>query len=602
MFVFDDPYTLITLIPSVISPIVAGWVWSRRPGRGGAAITILMLAVALWSVGFTIELVAVPLSLKHAGVVVAYLGIVTVPVGMLLFAMDYSGRGDWITRRRLLLLTIPASLTVLVVATNPLHHQFWASVTPNPGSHIATYVHGPLFWVHATYSYALLLIANVVLTQTFFRSPQLYRSQIAALAVAQLVPWLVNAIYIFRLSPLPAYVDLTPAAFTVSGVLIAWSVYRLRFTDIAPAAHYAVFNSLSDAVFIFDSQERLIDANPAALSSIGITAKQAIGQPAALIFANQHTLLRRYRSLEFVDNEFTIERNDEARIYQLRISPLYNNRGHLTGRTVLMHDITRLKQANRELEAARIKADESTQLKTAFLASVSHELRTPLSAIMGYTGLMQAGVMGDLNDDMETAINSIDNSSRYLLDLVNNILDLTRIEAGHVKIVMAPVDVREMVNDWQRKVAVLAEERNLDLSATVHPGVPQQLYADRVHLTQIAVNLLANAVKYTDAGSVSLSVAITDDEHWQIAVKDTGIGITQEAQAYIFDEFRQVESNTIQQRGGTGLGLAIVSKLTQQMGGRIWVESRLGDGSTFIVKLPRRVPEAEPALAASIEA
>jgi len=581
-----DPYAMFMLLSGVISSILAGMVWSRHPARGVIPLTILMLAVTLWSIGSAMEIFLVPMSLKYAFVWLVYLSITIIPPALLVFVLEYTGRDSWITRRTLLLLTIHPVVVSLLVMSNPWHGLFWSDITLDATTHIATYTANVLFWVHAVYSYGLLLFGAALLASAFMRSPHLYRGQITALMVAQVVPWVANGLYITRTTPLPHYVDLTPIGFMVTGVVTAWSLYRFSFMDIAPVAHYAIFNSMSEAVFVVDAKNRIVDANQSALKMLNLSAKQVIGQPIALVFAGRSSLLKRYGSVENILDEFTAYNNGQEYIFQIRVSPLRDSQGAVSGRTIVLHDITRLKQTNRELEEARIKADESTRLKSEFLATVSHELRTPLNAIMGYAGLMSVGMMGELDDKTKHAVNRIEDNSNYLLHLINNILDLSKIEAGHIEITYAPTSIRDLAAEWGRQVSILADEKNLDLLVHVAPDMPPQLLIDQKHLSQVAINLLSNAVKFTEQGQVVLSIKRNSDTDWILAVEDTGIGIAPQAQKYIFDEFRQIDGSDQTAYGGTGLGLAIVHKLICQMNGTVWVESEPQQGSTFFVKLP----------------
>ncbi|MEQ8677034.1 MAG: histidine kinase N-terminal 7TM domain-containing protein [Aggregatilineales bacterium] len=582
-----SPYALIPLIAAVIAALLAILIWSRRPGRGVVPFVILMLALSFWSTANSLELSGITVETKVLFASIAYIGIVTVPAMALIFVLDYTGRDSWLTRRTYILLAIEPILVVVLVSTNSLHHAFWLDVTLESGAVSADYEHASLFWVHAVYSYLLLLVAAGFLVQAFVRSPQLYRGQITLLVTGLLAPWIANVLFLSGLSPFPDFIDLTPLGFLVTGLTTAYSLYRFRLMDIAPVAHHEIFNSMVDAVLVFDSKNRIVDVNQSAAKLLRLPSSQLIGKSSQEVFAGQSDLLSRYQDLESVDEEFTAQTDGVTRIYQIRLSPLKDRSGQITGRTVVLRDITQLKDTNRELQEARIKADEAARLKSEFLATMSHELRTPLNSILGYTGLLEMGVMGEIDDKVAHAVKRIDESGNYLLLLINNILDLAKVEAGRIDIVEEPTDVREMVAAWGEQVSVLADNKGLDLKLSIQPELPQKIYADKDRLSQIALNLLSNAVKFTEQGSITLEVAVNGGQNWMIRVNDTGIGIPPDAQQYIFDEFRQVRGQDQPAiGGGTGLGLAIVRKLANRMAGSVSVESELSKGSTFIVKLP----------------
>lgn len=590
-----NPYALIALTAGVVAVTLAVLIWTRRPGRAIVHFVALMAVIALWSFASGMEMLAATLWLKYLFTIVVYAAISLVPACLLVFVLAYTGRERWLNRRTLALLGLHPLIVTLLVVTNPWHLLFWTEITLDPALHVAYYVAGPLFWLHAIYAYVLLLLAAGLLAVAFLRSPQLYRGQIRGVLLAQFFPWVANAIYIFDLTPLPLYVDLTPPAFTLTGLFIAWSLYRFQFMDLAPVAHNAIFSGLPDGVFVLDARRRIVAANPAAIDLLGRDSEQVIGQTTEVAFAEYASFVARYRDLSNVDEEITIERDGETRTFQVRLSPLKDRNGTLTGRMIVLHDISDLKRTHRELQEARDKADESARIKGEFLATVSHELRTPLNAILGYTGLLKMGAMGHLPHAIREPVDRIHDSGGYLLSMINDILDLSRIESGGTQITNRPMDLRALVSGWHQKMLILAQDKGLALDAVVASDFPQYIEGDSTQLTQVVLNLLSNAIKFTSTGRVTLSVRLADDGCWLLQVQDTGQGIPDDAQQYIFDQFRQVNGGDQAGERGTGLGLAIVQRLVEAMGGTVWVESQLDVGSTFFVRLPLRLPEAQPA-------
>lgn len=253
-----------------------------------------------------------------------------------------------------------------------------------------------------------------------------------------------------------------------------------------------------------------------------------------------------------------------------------------------------------ELIDANNRAQESSRLKSEFLSIVSHELRTPLNAIMGYTGILLEGMGGEIDHHARRMITSVDNNSQRLLALITDLLDLSRIEEGKMILSLQAFNPYELARQWQEELSIIAVNKSLELTFCVDPQLPMTLYGDPERITQIAVNLITNALKFTREGSVRFELQFHITE-WAIVVKDTGIGISPENLDYIFDEFRQGDSSTTREYEGVGLGLAIVRRLCRMMGARIVVQSKPGEGSTFTVYMPIRmqptdVPPAIPAL------
>jgi len=258
-------------------------------------------------------------------------------------------------------------------------------------------------------------------------------------------------------------------------------------------------------------------------------------------------------------------------------------------------DITGIKQAEIELRKARDQANRSTQAKSQFLANMSHELRTPMNAIIGFTRLVMRRAKDDLKPKQYENLEKILVSAEHLLALINDILDLSKIEAGQMSVYPLDFKVDAVVGDSLRTVDALVHNKRLRLVEDIEPDL-QPIYSDQDKLRQILINLLSNAIKFTNEGEVKVT-ARQQDSNIVIQVSDTGAGIPKIALNLIFQEFRQVDASSTRKHGGTGLGLAITRHLVQLLGGDITVDSTFGVGSTFTVTLPQRYtgPKVAPA-------
>lgn len=245
-----------------------------------------------------------------------------------------------------------------------------------------------------------------------------------------------------------------------------------------------------------------------------------------------------------------------------------------------------LKKARDEAVIAQRIANENSRLKSEFLSMMSHELRTPMNAIEGFTSIMLNHMAGtEYNDKTERYLGKIQSNSKRLLGLINDFLDLSRIESGRLELAYLPMSPTNMAQNWRDNLSSLAEKKGLELEVSVDPNLPQTMYGDEESLSKIAINLMGNAIKFTEEGRVSLTLEKRDDK-MVMEVQDTGMGIPPHAREYIFDEFRQVDMSSKRQHGGTGLGLSIVQKLATAMGGTVGLQSEIGVGSTFTVTLP----------------
>lgn len=260
---------------------------------------------------------------------------------------------------------------------------------------------------------------------------------------------------------------------------------------------------------------------------------------------------------------------------------------------IRQQDLIQIEQQSRELAEVVQQARMANQLKDQFLATMSHELRTPLNAIIGFAEVMQMGLAGEIPPQAARAVDRIHYNSERLLRLIDDILDISKIEAGRVELVRRPFDLETFMANIENTIRRQAEAKNLTLTVSVDSNLPREIVGDKQRLEQIVLNLASNAVKFTEQGSVTISTRRSGEDEWEIVVEDTGIGIPPHAQEIIFEKFRQVDGTSRRAYGGTGLGLAITRELAMLMDGNVRVKSKPGEGSTFTVTLPLLTPEKE---------
>lgn len=347
----------------------------------------------------------------------------------------------------------------------------------------------------------------------------------------------------------------------------------------------AILESIADGVIVFDHLGRSISANPALSQLIERPRAEIVGQGLHQLMTNS---VPKADQLEVIrELGRPAERRPPLKVQwadktlSMSFAPVRGKDGAQSGVVAVFRDFTR------EAEVER--------MKSAFVSMVSHELRTPLGAILGFVEILHEDVYGPLTPKQQNVVARILNNTKRLLSLVGDLLDQAQIEAGKLSFHFSDFSPSELVENSVSILSSTAQARNIKLTWQVAEAVPKLIRGDSQRLHQILVNLVGNALKFTQHGSVLVEVFCPDPRHWALVVRDTGSGIPPEAQALIFEPFKQVDSSDTRQHGGVGLGLSIVKKLVDLMQGQITLVSALGQGSTFTITLPLTpTPEVNP--------
>ncbi len=374
-----------------------------------------------------------------------------------------------------------------------------------------------------------------------------------------------------------------------------------------------LFNTSPDGILLTVPEGPILAANPAACQILGRSEADLRSTGRVGVVDTQDPrfpqMLRTRAEKGFFHGELTFLRKNGERFPCEISTAIYKNRYGQEESTVILRDISSRKQAEaalkkseedlrllntqleqrvaertQELSIAVRHAQEADRLKSVFLATMSHELRTPLNSIIGFSGILSQGLAGPLNDEQNKQLGMVRQSAQHLLSLINDILDLSKIEAGQMKVNRAPCDLRAVIESVLQLAQPLAAKKGLALEAEIGADIPTIL-SDAQRLKQILLNLVNNAVKFTSRGVVRVECRCRQHTV-EISVRDTGIGIAAEELPHLFRPFHQIESGANRKHEGSGLGLSISHQLASLLGGKINVQSQPGEGSLFTLVLP----------------
>ena len=374
---------------------------------------------------------------------------------------------------------------------------------------------------------------------------------------------------------------------------------QLDPSQAIPGRVRSALDTMTEGLLILDRKEQIVLANQAFSTMIDKPADELLGYRAGELpwlnaagskIAKEDRPWVRSLAQGKVKKNTTVRlllQDNSYRTFKTNCSPVLGEGGKYAGVLVSFDDITELEEKEVQLRHSKLEAEEANRAKSFFLANMSHEIRTPMNAILGFADILKRGYVKNEAESLKY-LNIIHSSGKNLLDIINDILDLSKVESGHIEIEKLKIKPYYLIHEVLQVLKVNADEKGLALNFNAIGDLPEVIETDPVRMRQILLNLIGNAVKFTEKGDVSVTCrceAKSSSSRFFIDVTDSGIGMTEESQQTIFDPFVQADNTVSRRFGGTGLGLAISHKLAQEMGGDIVVRSKPGEGSTFTFSL-----------------
>ncbi|GAB3674602.1 sensor histidine kinase [Halopiger thermotolerans] len=586
MAIGHDLALAIYAVATVGSVALAGIAWRQREQCGAVALTVTLAGAALWTGSLFALIVVDSLALSAFFFRFLYVGVVVSVLSLFLFILEYTGHEHLVTPTAIALLSIEPAVVVVLAFVNP-GNVFFESVGPDPtvpGGISAEM--GIAFDVHLIYSYLLLLVGTAMVAESLYAARSLYRGQAATLLGATTAPLLANAVHTLDLFGL-GDVDTTPIGFVVAGALFAISIGRYRLIDIAPIARDRVIDTISEGVFVFDRDDRVVDANPAARAMVDIDDgddASLVGRRVDSLCDGRPDLLERYRDLTATADESSRSLSIGDAHYDVHASPIDDRRNRHVGWVLLVRDVTDRKRRERELERQNERLDR-------FASMVSHDLRNPLSVADGYVSL--ARETGDVSH-LEDAARSLERMET----IIDDVLALTR--DGEDVTDPEPVALETLAERAWDHVDADGDAATL----TVETEATATIRADADRTTRLLENLFRNAIEHgrpssvpvsrtgdgsdeaadpdaSDGGPTAISIAVgpIDDEGAieGFYVEDDGRGIPPDQRERIF------ESGYTGDGDGTGLGLSIVERIAEVHGWAVEATESEAGGARFEV-------------------
>ncbi|SIS08503.1 sensor histidine kinase [Natronorubrum thiooxidans] len=574
-------FTPILVAAAIVMGTIGTYAWNNRDATGAVPFAALMAATSLWAFAYALQLAGATVATKLFWANIVHIGVAIVPVAWFCFALQFTGRGHWVTRRTIGALSVVPAVYLVLVFTNEAHRfvrvPLGVEAVADASFLIFRQEFGPVFYAHAAYGYALMIAGVVLLVQLSIWSPRIYRRQVGLLLVGAALPMATNAIHHAGFTPVPNF-DLTPFSFTITGIGFFIAIYYYRLLDLTPVARNIVVGNLREGVIVTDRDDRIVDLNDAAEHLLGLS-EDAIGTRFDTLRPDHAMALERGSDGETATGELVDERRGERRQLELTSAPVYDVRGERIGRSIIVRDITATRELEAELEATIDRLRRSNAELEAFMGVISHDLRGPLRTTEQYLALFEREHRSAIDADGTELLEVARKNTDRMQEMITDLLAYSRI--GSVDDEWTAVDCDRVLDDVIDAYRFEIDDRNASVTRDELPtvwGVPHQL-------RQLFQNLIGNALKYSSDGPPTIHVAATRaDDGWRVTVEDDGVGIEPDDLEYVFELFTRADRAGT--ASGSGMGLAICKKIVDRHGGTIEIDSTPDVGTTVAVTVP----------------
>lgn len=574
--------TWVHMITALISLQLVFTVYRMSQIRGRVPFLRMMLLASFWSMLLAFESAAPSIADKIMLSRFEYFPNMIIPLFFVRFIFSYDlEQPGWFKRCYWAFWIVPVC-TLLLVFTSNYHQLIWTGFSWSPAGHnILVYHHGPLFFVAMAYSFCMVLLGFALMLSFIRKRPRYYKSKAVFLISASSFPLLSGLIYTLGLSPVEG-LDISPMGILFTGLIFFWGIAREQLFDIVPAGHQLMIEKMNDGVIVLDRDNFIMDLNPAAILSLEVHEsirgrKLELTLPALTAVASEIEPGKELRSEIFlaspVDRWFEVMRN-----------PLKDVHHKQLGTLLILHDITEKKRAEEQLKKIADDLTEMNAMKDRLYSIIGHDLRSPFNSILGFSELLDTSYDEFSDDDRKAFAHNILIASRNTFNLLENLLEWSRIQMGRTPYEPEVLELRVVVGEVISLLRLIAEPKNIQLTNEIPSE--QQVYADRNMLTTILRNLISNGIKFTLAGGSVRVSSTSHPDHLSIKITDTGVGMAEGILKKLFRIDSLVSTPGTANEKGTGLGLILCKEFIEKHGGSIRIDSRLREGTSFTLNFP----------------
>lgn len=545
--------------------------WRRRNTNGAKAMTVLVTGLFTWTLGYTLESYHPELYQQNLFNNIAICGTLLVPSAWVVFAVNYTMGDRLITGWRILPFCIFPVITMVIVWNPDLRYLMWSeeSFIEINGFYMTSREYGPFFWVVVVHNYVLLTAGAIILIKNMLFGVRVYAGQAISLIIAVVIPLIGNFLFVFNILP-TMHMDMTPILFSISAVLFIFGVMRFNLFQVIPFAHRHMIQQMKEGILVFDSTNRLLEANPVAIEILQLTRAdigKEVNQLPAVSFVSSNAT-----KTGIVNIELPLILSGTERIYEVESIQMQDSYNHHAGFLVVMRDITERKKVQEQMMAQDRLASIGE-----LTSGVAHEINNPLAIIKG---LIELTLERDLSDDLKEDMLIVNDEVDRATGIVKNLLTFARSQTDNKR----PIDINVLIGKTVEMR--LYEQAQSNIHTLIIPGenVPR-IMGSELQLRQVLLNLIINAEYFISSMKRGGNITITTSEkdgNVIITVSDDGPGISPENVHRIFDPF----FTTKDIGEGTGLGLSICHGIISEHEGTIEVRSNPGKETTFTVSIP----------------